>query len=185
MGRRKEKYATSSARRRSRHATAAKKLKRHRICRVTTRSMVPSAPKPTFQGDVSGLEMRVFNDKGRGVVATRHFPRGRLLLQYKGELLSKRQGLQREQDLPEESGSFLYFFPFKGKQYCIDASAETGDLGRLVNHSRSTPNVIPRALPGPIIVFEALRDIEPGQELLFDYGERRSEFLLKFPWLKN
>ncbi|KAE8738246.1 hypothetical protein FOCC_FOCC016279 [Frankliniella occidentalis] len=112
--------------------------------------------------------MRVFNNKGRGVVATRHFPCGTLLLQYKGELLSKRQGRQREEDLPEESGSFLYFFHFKGKQYC-----------------RSAPNVIPRALPGPIIVFEALRDIKPGQELLFDYGARQSAFLIKFPWLKS
>uniref|UniRef100_T1GR53 SET domain-containing protein n=1 Tax=Megaselia scalaris TaxID=36166 RepID=T1GR53_MEGSC len=31
----------------------------------------------------------------------------------------------------------MYYFKFNNHQYCIDATAETGKLGRLVNHSRN------------------------------------------------
>jgi histone-lysine N-methyltransferase SETD8 len=59
-------------------------------------------------------------------------------------------------------------------------------MGRLVNHSRLTPNlqtkvVVFRGTPRLILV--AKRDIEPGEELLYDYGDRSKESLEAHPWL--
>ena len=48
--------------------------------------------------------------------------------------------------------------------------------GRLINHSNKHPNVkaAPMDLYGdkrPILVFEAIRDIEEDEELLYDYNK--------------
>ena len=70
--------------------------------------------------------------------------------------------------------------------FSIDATAESGRLGRLVNHSRVKPNlqtkvVIVNDIPRLILV--AKKEIEPGTELLYDYGDRSKESLLCHPWL--
>ena len=59
--------------------------------------------------------------------------------------------------------------------FSVDATKETSRLGRLMNHSRSNPNCIPRVIDTGKdlkIVFFAKKDIPAGTELLFDYGER-------------
>ena len=68
----------------------------------------------------------------------------------------------------------------------IDATEETGRLGRLVNHSRLNPNckttvVDVRGVPRLVLV--ANKMIERGEELLYDYGDRRKESLQDHPWL--
>jgi histone-lysine N-methyltransferase SETD8 len=68
----------------------------------------------------------------------------------------------------------------------IDATSETGRLGRLVNHSRLTPNLQTKVLVfngTPRLILVARRDIEPGEELLYDYGDRSKESLEAHPWL--
>ncbi|KAK7918718.1 hypothetical protein WMY93_010002 [Mugilogobius chulae] len=78
----------------------------------------------------------------------------------------------------------------EGNRYCVDATdfpcpchptMET--FGRRMNHSRKNPNVKPRVqdLQFPegektVIVFYAPRDISPGEELLWDYGIKRTSF---------
>lgn len=67
----------------------------------------------------------------------------------------------------------------------IDATAETGRLGRLVNHSRNG-NLIPRSITidnKPRLVLLAKDDIKIGEELLYDYGDRSKESLEHHPWL--
>lgn len=62
------------------------------------------------------------------------------------------------------------------------------NMGRLLNHSRKNANVKPQlvVVDGlPYIAFTATRDVAVGEELLFDYGERRPEQLAMFPWLKE
>lgn len=74
--------------------------------------------------------------------------------------------------------SFLLYFS-------IDATAESGNLGRLVNHSRNgnlmTKTVFYRNRPHLVLL--AKEDIEPGEELTYDYGDRSKESLLHHPWL--
>lgn len=66
----------------------------------------------------------------------------------------------------------------------IDATAESGRLGRLVNHSRNG-NLLTKALwvDGPRLVLLAAHDIAPGDELTYDYGDRSKESLQHHPWL--
>lgn len=67
----------------------------------------------------------------------------------------------------------------------IDATAETGKLGRLVNHSRNG-NLMTKIVTHknrPHLVLLAKEDIKAGEELTYDYGDRRREALIHHPWL--
>lgn len=70
----------------------------------------------------------------------------------------------------------------------VDATAETGRYGRLLNHSRYEANLTPEVIEvrqKPYIILRASRDIDIGEELVYDYGERRPAQLAMFPWLKD
>ena len=40
----------------------------------------------------------------------------------------------------------MFFFQTKGQKYCIDATAETGRYGRLINHSCLHANLLPKVV---------------------------------------
>ena len=70
--------------------------------------------------------------------------------------------------------------------FSIDATAETGRYGRLVNHSRVTPNCITKVVmidEVPRLMLVAKHHIQEGEELLYDYGDRSKESLKAHPWL--
>lgn len=61
-------------------------------------------------------------------------------------------------------------------------------MGRLVNHSKSNPNVSTKVVEvdeHPYLCLMAARDIEIGEELQYDYGERRCEIIESLPWLSS
>lgn len=127
-------------------------------------------------------------EKGRCVVADQKFNRLDIVCQYKGELITGQEGRDREETYPEDSGSFLFFFTLDGKEYCLDATPETNhlDFGRLINHSIKDQNLKPRAslLDGnPVLYFTASKDIEAGEEILYDYHDRRKLQVGSFPFL--
>ena len=68
----------------------------------------------------------------------------------------------------------------------MDATVDNGRKGRLLNHSRTTANVVSKLLEvdgEPYLCLVAARDISPGEELQYDYGERDKETLNSHPWL--
>ena len=70
--------------------------------------------------------------------------------------------------------------------FSVDATIETGRYGRLVNHSHQTPNLMTKVIMNgkiPCLILVAKHDIEPGTELLYDYGDRSKESLELHPWL--
>ena len=70
--------------------------------------------------------------------------------------------------------------------FSIDATAESGRVGRLVNHSRLHPNLQTKVVTlkdKPRLILVARRDVEEGEELLYDYGDRSKESLKAHPWL--
>ncbi len=75
----------------------------------------------------------------------------------------------------------------------IDATADVPNwsgFGRLINHSRSRPNLKPVVIVDTlnvphIVLYSGKKDIEAGSELLFDYGDRDKTSLQYFPWLKE
>ena len=69
----------------------------------------------------------------------------------------------------------------------VDAT-KSGRIGRLINHSRKTQNLQTKlfVVDGePRLAFVALRDIEQGTELLYDYGETDPAAMAAHPWLKD
>uniref|UniRef100_A0A6B2E915 [histone H4]-lysine(20) N-methyltransferase n=1 Tax=Phlebotomus kandelakii TaxID=1109342 RepID=A0A6B2E915_9DIPT len=134
-----------------------------------------------------GLAVKLFKEKGRGVVATQAFAKGEFVVEYIGDLISNCEAGKREQMYAEDqnAGCYMYYFKHKNVQYCIDATKETGKMGRLVNHSRNG-NLITKIVDykgRPHLVLLAKDDIEPGKELTYDYGDRSKESLLHHPWL--
>ncbi|CAH1129956.1 unnamed protein product [Ceutorhynchus assimilis] len=135
-----------------------------------------------------GLEVRLFKDKGRGVVAAKDFCRGDFVVEYSGILMDTTEARQREEMYAqnENAGCYMYYFKHNGVQYCIDATQETGRLGRLVNHSRTNPNLVTKTLmvdKKPRLILIAKDDIKNGEEVLYDYGDRSKESLQHHPWL--
>lgn len=137
-----------------------------------------------------GLEVRHMETKGRGVFATKLFSKGDFIVEYAGDLINLREAKKRETNYAKDPsiGCYMYFFEFKGKSYCIDATAESGRLGRLLNHSKTENNCHTKLFDvdsRPILAILASRDIKPDEELLYDYGDRSSDALKAHPWLKK
>lgn len=134
-----------------------------------------------------GLKIAHFEGKGRGIIAERRFQRGEFVIEYVGDLISTTEAAEREKRyaLDENAGCYMYYFKHKNQQYCIDATEDTGKLGRLVNHSRNgnlmTKVVVVKQKPHLVLI--AKDDIESGEELCYDYGDRSKESLLHHPWL--
>lgn len=136
----------------------------------------------------TGVELVQIAQKGRGIVAKDWFESGDVVLRYCGKVLSHKKGLKKEKklELKNSGASFLYFFPCDSNRLCLDATPEDGTYGRLVNHSRLRPNCRARTLKlngKPVIAIFAIRDIVPGEEVLYDYGEKRKEKIEEQPWI--
>lgn len=70
----------------------------------------------------------------------------------------------------------------------VDATQDNLRFGRLLNHSKTAANVVTKLYEvdsQPYLCLIAARDIQPGEELQYDYGERSSEALLSHPWLAS
>ena len=73
------------------------------------------------------------------------------------------------------------------RSYSVDATRESGRLGRLVNHSSIEYNAVSKVVEikgTPYLCLFSSRDISVGEELLFDYGERR-DVVNSSDWLKS
>ena len=137
-----------------------------------------------------GLEVRNVENKGRGVFAKRMFERGEFVCEYAGDIISYKLAKKREEIYSNDPtvGCYMYFFEYKSKSYCVDATAETTRLGRLLNHSKLGGNCHTKIFEmnsKPHLVFFASRQIEPDEELTYDYGDRNKVSLSNHPWLKD
>ncbi|XP_071555211.1 histone-lysine N-methyltransferase set-1 [Temnothorax nylanderi] len=142
--------------------------------------------KVLFQVE-DGLEVRNFPGKGRGVITTREFAKGEFVVEYIGELINQGEAKEREEIYAQDqnTGCYMYYFQHHNQQYCVDATAESDKLGRLVNHSR-TGNLIARIVEVnsiPHLVLTAKEDIPIGVEVTYDYGDRSRESIRHHPWL--
>jgi len=140
--------------------------------------------------DDSCLGIEIFDTvhRGRGIKASRRFVKGDYVVEYAGDLLSESDALFREAQYQGDptKGSYMYFFEYKGKQHCVDATEETGRYGRLINHSLKKSNCATKVVAmedSPRLILVAKHDIEVGVELLFDYGERNKDTIKANPWL--
>ena len=63
-----------------------------------------------------GLKVVQIEGKGRGVISTQPFSKGSYLCEYSGELIRKKEALERETIYSQDPtiGCYLYFFVHKG-----------------------------------------------------------------------
>ncbi|XP_051823898.1 N-lysine methyltransferase KMT5A-like [Antechinus flavipes] len=139
-------------------------------------------------GKEEGMRVGLFEGKGRGVITTKPFQRGDYVVEYHGDLIDLALAKKREARYAKDpdTGCYMYYFHYRSKGYCVDATKESGRLGRLINHSKSG-NCQTKLHPingVPHLIVIATRDIAVGEELLYDYGDRSKASLEAYPWLK-
>ena len=69
----------------------------------------------------------------------------------------------------------------------IDATEEKEHIGRFINHSKKSPTLVAKVIEisgSPHIVFISKCKIQPGEELVYDYGDRSRLAIHDHPWLK-
>ncbi len=102
---------------------------------------------------------------GKGVFALEAIAAGERLIEYKGERISWKEALRRHPHDPDEPNHTFYFALDSGG--VIDGKVK-GNSARWINHS-CAPNCEAEELDGRVFI-DALRDIEAGEELFYDYG---------------
>lgn len=96
--------------------------------------------------------------KGQGLFATAPFKKGEFVIEYTGKKIPTKEA---------DELTTRYLFEID-KDWTIDGSPRS-NIARYINHS-CDPNCESDTVEGKIII-TAIRDIQPGEELSFDYGE--------------
>jgi len=124
--------------------------------RATARRAAAAAELP--------YEVRRSRIHGRGVYATRRIVKGTRVVEYIGERISHEVADARYDEKGDDDGhTFLFVVD---DDICIDAGVG-GNAARYINHS-CAPNC-ETLIDDKRVFIEAIRDIEPGEELGYDY----------------
>jgi uncharacterized protein len=110
------------------------------------------------------FEIRESPIQGLGAFATRHIPPGVRLIEYAGERLTPAAAQARYPDDDDRHHTFLFAID---DDVVVDASVN-GNEARYINHS-CAPNC-DAVIDGGRIWIETIHDIEPGEELVYDYA---------------
>jgi SET domain-containing protein len=107
-----------------------------------------------------GLTIADSKIHGRGCFATRFFPKGRKIAEYAGERISAREAARRA------ARRRVHRVCYISERLYLDG-ARGGNGTHYINHS-CEPNSYFRITRGHLL-FLALRDIHPGEEITADY----------------
>ena len=122
------------------------------------------------RGESRYCEVRNSEIHGRGVYATCFIPKETKIIEYVGELVDKKESERRALSQHAKSlktgDAAVYIFTLS-KSYDIDGNVPW-NTARLINHS-CAPNC-EAWIEGRKIFIHSLCDINPGDELTFDYG---------------
>lgn len=108
-------------------------------------------------------------EAGLGVIATKFIPKKTVLGYYKGVVLNEREYKRLEDK------SYVFEVDLKDRTIYIDAQdPDKSNWTRYINGARTKKERklinIETFQQGATIYFEAIRDIYPGDELLYSYG---------------
>ena len=79
----------------------------------------------------------------------------------------------------------IYTLSYCLTECSVDATKENSGTGRFINHHLKG-NVLTKVVSIddiPHLYFVAIRNISPGEELCYDYGDRRKDVIKEHPWL--
>ena len=110
------------------------------------------------------FEIRPSAIQGLGAFATQFIPEGTRLIEYAGERLTPEEADARYPDDDERHHTFLFAID---DDVVVDA-AVNGNEARFLNHS-CDPNC-DVVIDDKRLWIETIRDVEPGEELVYDYA---------------
>ncbi len=114
------------------------------------------------------FELRRSPIQGRGAFAIRKIRKGTRIVEYTGERISNDEADRRyDDDAMDRHHTFLFTLD---DDTCVDGGAGGNDA-RFINHS-CDPNC-EAVIEDDRIFIEAIRTIQPGEELVYDYQYER------------
>jgi uncharacterized protein len=116
------------------------------------------------------FEIRDSHIQGEGAFAKRHIPKGTRIIEYVGEHITHEEADRRYDD---EAMDRHHTFLFAVDEELVIDGAIHGNEAKFINHS-CDPNCEP-VIEGKHIFIDAIKDIEPGEELFYDYAYDRDE----------
>lgn len=116
------------------------------------------------------FEIRHSGIQGLGGFATAHIAAGTRLVEYAGERLTPAEAEAR---YPDTAGERHHTYLFAIDDAVVIDAAVNGNEARFLNHS-CAPNCDAVAEDGRIWI-ETIHDIEPGEELVYDYAYTLTE----------
>jgi len=116
------------------------------------------------------IQVRNSSVHGRGVFATRRIAKGERIIEYLGDRVSHDEA-DRRYESKEENDSHTFLFIVDSKTV-IDAGIDGNDA-RFFNHS-CNPNC-ESVVEKRRVYIEAIRAIEPGEEMTYDYQIYKEE----------
>ena len=111
------------------------------------------------------IQVRRSGVHGKGVFAVAPIPKGTVIIEYKGEIITWPQALRRHPHDPHDPHHTFYFHI--DDKHVIDAKYG-GNAARWINHA-CEPNCEADEVDGRVFI-KSLRPLKPGEELFYDYG---------------
>jgi len=139
---------------------------------VSKNQVSPDAPAPlpatvsaASGGNARRIQTRRSGVHGKGVFAVLPLAEGEMLIEYRGEVITWKEALRRHPHDPANPNHTFYFHI--DDKNVIDGK-QGGNSARWFNHS-CKPNCEAEEDGGRVFI-KALRNIEAGEELFYDYG---------------
>ena len=131
----------------------------------TTAQVARPARPPRRSASGRRIQVRRSGVHGKGVFALRPIAAGETIIEYKGEVITWHEALRRHPHDPNDPNHTFYFHI--DDKHVIDANVG-GNAARWINHA-CEPNCEADEVDGRVFI-KALRDLQPGEELFYDYG---------------
>jgi len=112
------------------------------------------------------IQVRRSGVHGKGVFALRPIAKGETIIEYTGERIDWPEALRRHPHDPKDPHHTFYFSV--GDDHVLDA-LYGGNASRWINHS-CDPNCVADENEDGRVFIKARRNLEPGEELFYDYG---------------
>jgi SET domain-containing protein len=135
--------------------------------KVSPLPALAKTPSPTPAGRRGRrIQVRRSGIHGKGVFAVAPIAAGETILEYTGDVITWKQAQRRHPHNPDEP-NHTFFFHIDDK-HVIDGGSG-GNAAKWINHACS-PNCEADETDDGRVFIKALRDIEAGEELNYDYG---------------
>ena len=139
----------------------------HVHTRARTISMYRMSKAPqAHAADPRRIQVRKSGVHGKGVFALKPIAAGERILEYKGQTIGWPEALRRH---PHDANdpNHTFYFSLDDGSHVIDAKVD-GNAARWINHA-CEPNCQADEDEARVFI-RALRDLQPGEELFYDYG---------------